>query len=411
MTELYNRGHLSDYTHNRVQQVISDLERIGEEEILRRSTDDLVSELVARARLEPLVVGDEPIDGGVQERSVDMQDPFYGRPVRRLVFDIHAVYEYSGTSELLHYKPSTSLAFVRIEADVDARGHTLTVHTRIDASGQMNAAAARQAFEEEIGRVRTNANHAVRDVTSYNASLDRQIRPAVERRKVQLQNRRDMAGALGFPLKKRSDAPTPVPVVRKQIGAARTSSPPSRAPYKDEPALTEAQYEDAISVVRSTILAMERTPSVVAGKDEEAIRDQILVQLNGTFEGNATGETFVKNGKTDLLVRVDDRHVFVGECKWWKGEKAFGEAIDQLLGYLPWRDEKAALIVFIKQKDASAVIDKADKAMRAHTAFKRAGKASTDPHLRRNYVLGHPEDPEREITVAALFAVFTGVKE
>ena len=245
------------------------------------------------------------------------------------------------------------------------------------------------------------------ETAAYNSGLEARVRPAVERRKLQLQSRRDLAGALGFPLQKRQDAPRPVPVRRKQIGTARASVPRVHLPYQDEPALTEAQYEDAISVVKSTILAMERSPSVVAHKDEEEIRDLILVQLNGTFEGNATGETFVKSGKTDLLVRVDDRHVFVGECKWWKGEKAFGGAIDQLLGYLPWRDEKAALIVFISQKDASAVIEKADGAVRGHASFKRVGASSNDPKLRRNYVLGHPDDPEREIKVAVLFAVFS----
>ena len=121
-------------------------------------------------------------------------------------------------------------------------------------------------------------------------------------------------------------------------------------------------------------------------------------------------KTFVKNGKTDLLVRVGDRHVFVGECKWWTGEKSFGSAIDQLLGYLPWRDEKAALIVFIRQKDASAVIRKADGAVRAHASFKRSGATADDPGLRLNYVLGHPDDQEREIKLAVLFAVFSASK-
>jgi hypothetical protein len=150
---------------------------------------------------------------------------------------------------------------------------------------------------------------------------------------------------------------------------------------------------------------MERTPSVASGKSEEELRDQILVQLNGTFTGGATGETFVQRGKTDILVTVEDRHVFVGECKWWGGSKACSEAVDQLLSYLPWRNEKAALILFIDRKDTTAVIDKTDDAIRAHAAFKRVGPSSDEPAARRNFVLGHPDDMDREIQVAALFAV------
>lgn len=411
--ELFTRGSLSNYLAKRVRQVLAEFEQMSEEEVLRRSTDDLVSDLVRRARLTPLEIGKEPIDGGVTEGAVEVRDRFsvYGGTVRQPIFKVHAVYEFSGNPELLHYTPQTSLAFVSIQADVDTKARTLTVRTTVSAHERLNAAETRQAFEREIGYIRTNAGHAFSDVSAFNAGLDARIRPAVGRRKELLQSRRDLAGALGFPLRKRQDAPLPVPVNRKLIGVARTAHTTTRAPYRDEPALTDAQYEDAIAVVKSTILAMERTPSVAAHKDEEEIRDLILVQLNGTFEGNATGETFVKSGKTDLLVQVEDRHVFVGECKWWTGEKAFGAAIDQLLGYLPWRDEKAALIVFIKQKDASAIIEKADGAVRSHPAFKRVGASSGDPHLRRNFVLGQPDDPEREIKVAVLFAVLAAAPE
>jgi len=411
--ELFTRGPLSNYMANRVRQVLLEFEKVSEDEVLRRSTDDLVSDLVRRARLTPLEIGEEPIDGGVTEGTVEVPDRFsvYGGSVRQPIFKVHAVYEFSGNADLLHYTPQTSLAFVSIQAHVDTRERTLTVHTTVSAHERLNASETRQAFEREIGYIRTNAGHALRDVSSFNAGLEARIRPAVERRKELLQSRRDLAGALGFPLRKRQDAPLPVPVNRKRIGLARTTHTTPRAPYRDEPALTEAQYEDAIAVVKSTILAMERTPSVAAHKDEEQIRDLILVQLNGTFEGNATGETFVKSGKTDLLVQVEDRHVFVGECKWWTGEKAFGAAIDQLLGYLPWRDEKAALIVFIKQKDASAIVEKADGAVRNHPAFKRVGASSGDPRLRRNFILGQPDDPEREIKVAVLFAVLAAAPE
>ena len=220
-----------------------------------------------------------------------------------------------------------------------------------------------------------------------------------------MQKRRNLAGALGFPLNKRADAPRPTPLKRRAIGSARTGT--SREPYSDEPALTTAQYEDAIAVVRSTLLAMERTPSVATNKSEEELRDQILVQLNGTFEGGATGETFVQKGKTDILLKDGERHVFVGECKWWSGAKACGEAVDQLLSYLPWRDEKSALILFIDRKDATSVIEKANQAVRGHAAFKREGAPSNDAAARSNFVLGHPDDPNREIQLAVLFAVLT----
>ncbi len=42
------------------------------------------------------------------------------------------------------------------------------------------------------------------------------------------------------------------------------------------------------------------------------------MMVNTHYRGQATGETFNKSGKTDILVRDGDRNVFVAECKWWE---------------------------------------------------------------------------------------------
>lgn len=401
MTELFVRGELRDFLSHRLADVTKLLETIPEDEVLARSTDDLLTQLVESAAMKPLSVGADAVDGGVAETTIDRYDRFDRGHFKSPGYRIHAVFDYSGDTELLYYAPST-----RLLTRFDAQVGNGTVTVRVEQLGSApNADAAKQAIDREIGQIRTMAAHSARDIQAFNQGLNFQLRPDIENRKKFLQDRRDLAGALGFPLKKRSDALAQVPLKRKVIGVQWPAKPLHRTPYRDEPALTEVQYEDAISVISSALLSMERTPSVVAGKDEEELRDYVLVMLNGTFQGAATGETFVKSGKTDILVRVEDRHVFVGECKWWKGSKALGAAIDQLLGYMPWRDEKAALIVFINNKDASAVFDKADAAVRSHSAYKRVGVGSPDRTKRLNHILGHPDDPEREIQLAVLFAV------
>ena len=166
-----------------------------------------------------------------------------------------------------------------------------------------------------------------------------------------------------------------------------------------------AQFEDAIAVMRSTLLAMERTPSVASGKRDEDLREPKLGAAERHLLWSRHGRNFIRNGKTDILLKYGDRHVFTGECKWWKGQKACAEAVDQLLRYMPWRNVKAALLMFIDTKDASAVLEKADAAIKGHRAFKRIGVTTADPSGRRNYVLGNPDDADREIQLTALFAV------
>jgi hypothetical protein len=54
-------------------------------------------------------------------------------------------------------------------------------------------------------------------------------------------------------------------------------------------------------------------------------------------------------GKTDILIRAEDRSVFIAECKIWKGPATIRDALGQLLSYLSWRDTKAALLVHYKR--------------------------------------------------------------
>jgi len=91
-------------------------------------------------------------------------------------------------------------------------------------------------------------------------------------------------------------------------------------------------------------------PSTYSNKGEEDLRDHILLVLEPRFQGSATGETFNKTGKTDILLRFEGKNVFIAECKFWNGIKLFFETISQLLAYLTWRDSKAAVIIFVKTK-------------------------------------------------------------
>jgi tetratricopeptide (TPR) repeat protein len=58
------------------------------------------------------------------------------------------------------------------------------------------------------------------------------------------------------------------------------------------------QYEEILSVISNMVTVMERNPKTFEGIEEEALRDHFLVQLNGKYKGQATGETFNKKGKT-----------------------------------------------------------------------------------------------------------------
>ena len=93
------------------------------------------------------------------------------------------------------------------------------------------------------------------------------------------------------------------------------------------------------------------------------------MMLEPNFEGSATGETFNKAGKTDILLRHEGSNVFIAECKFWRGQKAFLDTITQLLGYLTWRDSKAAVIMFVPNKDFTSALKTAKQVVSEHPNY------------------------------------------
>ena len=60
-------------------------------------------------------------------------------------------------------------------------------------------------------------------------------------------------------------------------------------PVQAEPVLEEAHYQHILNVINNMTLVMERSPTAFQEMGEENIRQHYLVQLNGHFEGAATG--------------------------------------------------------------------------------------------------------------------------
>ena len=83
------------------------------------------------------------------------------------------------------------------------------------------------------------------------------------------------------------------------------------------------EYDHILAVISNMAHVIERSPKMFKRMGEEELRQHFLVQLNGHYEGNATGETFNYNGKTDILIRERGKNIFVAECKIWDGPKSF----------------------------------------------------------------------------------------
>jgi hypothetical protein len=259
-----------------------------------------------------------------------------------------------------------------------------------------------EGLASEFGRwleqVRSGVGTINSQVDQHNGALEAEARRRLADRRARLLQNRNLTASLLIPVHRRSDAPiNPVPLRRRALKLPTTPA----KPFDPEPVLSDELYEAALETIAGMGNVIERNPVTFHKLHEPALRDHLLLQLNSQFEGNAMGEVFNGAGKTDILIRVGDRNVFIAECKKWRGVAKFPEAIDQLLGYQTWRDTKAAIVLFIAQRNAQAIIEQATGALRSHSAFIRMG-SPTDPMRRVDAVLRAIDDERHEIRVALL---------
>lgn len=429
MTErlLFSGTELREKLASRRRAANNAVQRLDPDILLATPTEDLVASFLDEFKVSPLRLHhDRMVQLEVEETQVNVtpnrrddgllfhsRGPFDGGPTRygsitrpRLVpaAMVSVAIPFDGDPALFEMKASTFMDPSELTGRIEGNELVLT-YTAIDPTVER----VNDFVDDTLRLISKNIEWVNHDIATFSAQLPGLARGMVEARKARLRRDRGLEGALGVPIRRRADAPArPVPVVRKRLGVRRVRHQAAPAqPYQDEHALEQADYEEIIEVIQAMGRAFERAPATFAKADlgEEDLRNLILLFLNGTFQGHAGGELFNGDGRTDLLVRIADRNVFIGECKFWDGTRELEKAIDQLLGYLVWRDTKAALVLFITRQDATAVIDKADKAdaaIRAHANYKRPGPASRDPQLRRDHVLHHTGDPNREIHLALL---------
>jgi hypothetical protein len=244
-----------------------------------------------------------------------------------------------------------------------------------------NAEALKQEYQHEVDSIKQYLSWQSGMVDPYNAELPSLVKSLISKRKETLVGNSNMIASLGLPMKKREGAASTyaVPVQRKRPVIER---PKVGAATKPEPALSNEDYLSILGIAKNMVAVMERSPKAFETMGEEDIRHHLLVQLNGQYEGQATGETFNFEGKTNILVRVDGRNVFIGECKFWSGEKEFLKTIDQVLSYLSWRDTKVAVFVFNRNANFTDVLKTIQGAVPKHLCYlKSLGVLSTSRPL------------------------------
>lgn len=398
---IFAEKELSRYLEDKRSRVISSIESEHDDYLLNVNESDYVRFKTEEAKVEPLIIHTDQIYASSSEQMIPAEyfpSSFYvhsGKSYKKDVIKFHV--PISGNKDLLSCIPSTRLMWsIKIEPGQDEFSFEI-----INFSDDVEKITREK--DSSLQSILKQLNNVTNDVERYNNGIEAQIRNAFDSRKQKLLNKNNLLASLGVPIKKVGGvSPTfsaPTPTTRNKISVSKPVV--SESGFSPEPSLDTNAYNQILQLIHDVGKEFERLPSLYAGKEEEHLRDHFLMMLEPNFVGAATGETFNKIGKTDILLRYEGSNIFIAECKFWKGKKVFLDTISQLLGYLTWRDSKAAVIMFVPNKNFSSVLETAKKEVSEHSNYVDYVNAKDETWL--NYHFHINGDRNRMINLAVMF--------
>lgn len=401
--KIFNEQSLRDYLEARFKKLEGQVQAEADNYILNVSETEYVEHLNAKFLVENLELDFDSISISTDRKEIPAEhfpgggfawNVERGKRYQKDIIRYHI--PYSGDQELLTCRPST---FLLSEVSVSVSGQEIYFDI-VDFDG--NAESIKQRAASNQTHIRQQWEKVNNEVASFNKGLGSRAQRAFQTRKEKLLKRNDLMASLGVPIKKRENLPqtfaVPTPATRKKISVAKPVV--TEKGYRPEPTLEDSTYREILRYLHDWGKQLERMPSTYSGKSEEALRDLFLAHIEPYFEGTATGETFNKSGKTDILLRFEGKNVFVAECKRWRGQQSYLDAISQLLRYLTWRDSKAAVMMFIKNKDISSVLQTIEQATSQHPNY--LGLVSKQDESWLNYRFHLNDDSNREVKLAVL---------
>ena len=399
---LFGNASILDVLPDQQRQIKEKIQSLAPDYIMNASEDDLVAALVDEYALEVPVLDEAGIHVDYGEQQIDVShDPMRfitdrSRPFNIAGTRISFIIPFTGDANILTLQPQAGRFSLS-----GSNAELLKEEIRVTyAAVSLNAEGAKRQFENELTNIKHNLANLKASIDAHNVGLPQSIRGQIQQRKNKLLADANLAASIGFPIKRRDGAQTTyaVPVQKRRPKIERPAASPEA--FKPEPALAMADYEEILSIVRNMVRVMEQSPKAFEKMGEEDLRTHFLVQLNGQYEGRATGETFNFQGKTDILIREEGESVFIAECKFWGGEKQYLETIDQILSYLSWRDTKAAVFVFNRNLNFSEVVAKIAEYTPKHGNYKRTTGQLDESSFR--YVFHQSNDRNRELILTVL---------
>jgi len=382
------------------QAISTEINSQSDDYILNVNKEEFIAHLVSKFRIDPLEIHQDQLTVSTTEELISAErhpNSYFvnqGSSYSRDVIKFHL--PFTGDEKLLKVRASSYSLSAPLITVEDGCICFKIINFNYEPT------KIKQDSDGIINSIIGQNGYLTNDLNQFNATIESTASQAFDARKQQFLSKNDLMSALGVPVRKSSGTPSTfsIPAKRTKVIATKPKPKVTEKGYKPEPTLDNIIYHQILKLIHDVGKEFERLPSLYSNKGEEDLRDHILFVLEPNFEGSATGETFNKIGKTDVLLRHDGNNVFIAELKFWHGKKGFLDTISQLLGYLTWRDSKAAVVMFVGNKNFSQVLDTAKEVICEHENY--LGFVSEQDDSWYHYRFHINDDPNREVKLSLM---------
>ena len=371
------------------------------DKLLNTNVDDLTEYFVQKFSMETPVLNEDSMTVDQKEIQIDVSnDPsrvahhMQRGPVYVTGTEITLEVPFAGDPSFFNIRPSTFNSMAPL-------GKLSGNHVVFQMKGdQLQPSQVNDNIQQWLSNIKQHLKWHEDGFRGFNETIERDARLAIDQRRAKLLQSQNLVSGLGISLKRRPNSENTyvAPEIKRKLAPKMPLATPEQ--FKPEPLLEEYEYQHILSIIENMSKTMERDPSAYYSLGEENIRTQFLVNLNGHYQGSASGETFNFHGKTDIIVRSGDRNIFIAECKFWGGAVQLTSTITQLLGYLSWRDSKAAVIIFNRNKNLSSVLSQIPAIVEAHPNYKSSAGQKSPTSFR--YRFSHKDDPAKVIVITVM---------
>jgi hypothetical protein len=376
------------------EKIKTEIENFGKDYILGVDDNEIIKYLTTKYTIEPLVVDfdsemvDEP---KVTKEWIENSSP-RGR-YQTDVYEFKIIYNFSGSAVVFKIRPDR---FKMTTADLFINEQQNSVYFKFKLY-QKDPALFKREKESYFHRAFTNLSNANAVVNAWNQEVAGIIDTHFQNQKSKYQKENDFYAAINVKVNEETSYLFSAPSIKNKIIPKLPVTKTKE--IASEPWISKEIYDDILKVIYDSGKNMEKKPALYKGKDEEGLRDQFLFVLETRYEGTtATGETFNRSGKTDIILKFaqDSSNLFVAECKFWHGTSEFFKAISQLFDkYLTWRDSKTALIIFVKNKEFTKVLKSIETDIKSHPYFVREQGKRGETSF--SYIFHLPQDNNKNV--------------